>query len=156
MDLEALKTYIQGVLEETQFLVDVSFKPANGQQLLAIALDDDNGITVEKCAGVSRKVGNHIEENELFTEAYRLEVSSPDLNEPLKLIRQYKKNIGRDVKILTLESQEVEGTLQVVENDIITVMPTAKKGRKKKTDLPLEPITLNMSQINYTKLVIKF
>src|SRR5690606_26263026 len=78
------------------FIVSIKMQ-SNG--VLAILLDGDQGISIDDCVQVSRHVGFHLEEENVIENAYRLEVSSPGIDSPLVLLRQYTKNIGRDVRL---------------------------------------------------------
>ena len=78
------------------FLVEVKMLPNNK---LIIHVDGDEGISIQDCVAISRHVGFHLEEENVIEQAYNLEVSSPGVGEPLKLIRQYNKNVGRTVSI---------------------------------------------------------
>src|SRR6187402_2150672 len=78
------------------FLVDVQM---HGSGILSILVDGDQGISIQDCVAISRHVGFHLEEENVIEQAYNLEVSSPGVGEPLKLVRQYKKNIGRDLSV---------------------------------------------------------
>jgi len=82
------------------FLVSVKMMP---NRQLVILVDGDQGIGIADCAAISRFVGFKLEEEETIPEAYNLEVSSPGIDSPLALPRQYTKNIGRDLSIKMLD-----------------------------------------------------
>lgn len=90
------------------FLVEVKMLPNNK---LIIHVDGDEGISIQDCVAISRHVGFHLEEENAIEQAYNLEVSSPGVGEPLKLIRQYNKNIGRTVSVKLKEGLKKEGKL---------------------------------------------
>ncbi|PRD56453.1 ribosome assembly cofactor RimP [Sphingobacterium gobiense] len=113
--------------------------------LLEILMDGDNGIAIEDCVQISRHVGFHLEEEDVIDRAYRLEVSSPGIDTPLLLHRQYQKNIGRSVRINSSEGEKREGKLIVV-NDKSVVIEEVKKEKGKKAvtqeaEIPLDNIT---------------
>ena len=103
MTNETVKTVeglVEGLLaaEPEYFLVDVRIKPTNN---VKVYIDGDQGISIEKCVRYNRALYKQLEEGGLFPNGdFSLEVSSPGLDEPLKLHRQYKKNIGRLVEIV--------------------------------------------------------
>jgi len=102
---------------------------ANG--LLEILLDGDQGVAIEDCAQVSRHVGFHLEEENLVDRAYRIEVSSPGLDTPLLLPRQYLKNLGRNVSVKTAAGKTREGRLAGVSESVIVIEEkTKEKGEK--------------------------
>jgi len=108
-------------------LVDCETSP--GGRLVRVFIDKPGGVDVEDCASVS----NHL--THLFAVegvAYeRLEVSSPGLDEPLKLLRQYRKNIGRQVELVLQDGTKKEGRLMEVSEDGIIVEETRGKNKKK-------------------------
>ena len=100
---KAIEDFVNAQLmgSEDVFLVEVKVIPGNN---IKIFLDADEGITIEKCIKINRALYNQIEESELFPNGdFSLEVSSPGIDEPLKLQRQYKKNIGRIVEITMID-----------------------------------------------------
>ncbi len=108
--LDLLKEALQE--NESLFVVDVKFSDANK---INITLDGDDGINLKECIRISRYIENDLDRDE---EDFSLEVSSSDIAAPIKIIRQYNKNIGRIVKLKTL-TEKFEGTLiKVNENDI--------------------------------------
>ena len=81
----------------THFLVEVRIKPTNN---VKIFIDADEGVILSDLIEYNRKLYKQLEESGIFPNGdFSLEVSSPGLDEPLKLFRQYKKNIGRFVDI---------------------------------------------------------
>src|ERR1700739_412548 len=88
------------------FIVDIKMH-SNGK--LVILVDGDNGIGIDDCAAISRHVGFKLEEENAIETAYNLEVSSPELDAPLTLIRQYLKNIGRNLAIKMAGGEKREG-----------------------------------------------
>ena len=78
------------------FVVDVKMH-SNGT--LEVLVDGDQGISIQDCAAISRYVGFQLEEDDAIAHAYRLEVSSPGIDRPLSMARQYRKNIGRKVQV---------------------------------------------------------
>jgi ribosome maturation factor RimP len=134
------------------FVVDIKMLPNNK---LIILLDGDNGIGVGDCAKVSRYVGFKLEEDNVIEEAYNLEVSSPGIDTPLTLVRQYAKNIGRDLGIKTTEGKKREGKLLNVTEDSIVIDEIIKagvKGRKAET----AEATIPLSEIAEAKVLISF
>lgn len=98
---------------------------------ILVTLDGDAGVSIEDCAELSRKLSDVLDADEQVDENYILEVSTPGLDQPLKLYRQYKKNIGRVVKVkLTEEAKPAEGTLSGVTETGITLSHKSGKGKK--------------------------
>lgn len=116
-----IRTLAEKAIQENNdlFLVDVKVKGNSGNQKVLVFIDGDNGISIDACSKISRMISAEMEEEDFMTGKYTLEVSSPGLDYPITLHRQYVKNIGRSVIVETLEGVNVEGELQAVEKDEI-------------------------------------
>lgn len=126
------------------FLVDMELKPGKN---LHIFLDADSAITFEKCQKMSRFLEGYIDTNGWLGEKYTLEVSSPGIGRPLKFLRQYQKNIGRNITATLLDKSQKTGTLVSATADKIALeeIVIEKDGKKKKeivqtTEIPFETI----------------
>jgi len=142
------------------FLVEIRIKPTNN---VKIYLDGDEGITIEKCIIINRALFKKVEGSGLFpNDDFSLEVSSPGLDEPLKLPRQFRKNIGRPVEVTLQDGTKIEGKLTEVKEDIIVVeevkskkpisqkhRPTAKQVEMVLRELPLNAIKSTKIQITF-------
>jgi ribosome maturation factor RimP len=132
------------------FLVDVKMH-ANGK--LIILLDGDKGIGIADCAAISRYVGFKLEEENVLETAYNLEVSSPGVETPLTLMRQYTKNIGRELGLKIEDGTKREGKLTGLTEDAIIIEEKIKeKGKKAGVIESVIPI----NQITETKVLISF
>ncbi len=136
--------------EPEYFRVNVRIKPTNN---VKVFIDGDNGISIEKCVQFNRRLYKMIEDSGIFPPGeFSLEVSSPGVDEPLKLHRQYSKNINRFVEVLFNDGTKKEGKLvQVAESDII-IEQTSGKGKKACTQL----IKIPFNNIKTTTVQIKF
>lgn len=114
---EKVEGIVQGALEKDNslFLIDLIISEDNQ---IAIILDGDKGISVDDCIKMSREIEQNLDREE---EDYSLQVMSAGVSEPLTLPRQYKKNIGRVLKVKTLNGQTVEGELKVISESGITL-----------------------------------
>jgi len=130
--------------EPDYFLVEARIKPTNN---VKVYLDGDQGITIEKCVQFNRTLYKKIEEANFFpTGDFSLEVSSPGLDEPLKLHRQYKKNVGRFIEVTLHDGVKKEGRLlDVTEDGIIVEEKSGKKAEHGK-------ISRNLTLVNHTYL----
>jgi ribosome maturation factor RimP len=150
--LSTIETMVVGLLADQPqyFLVDLKIKPTNNTKLF---LDGDQGITIEKCISINRALYKQLEESGMFpNDDFSLEVSSPGLEEPLKLHRQYLKNKGRLVEILLKDGRKIEGKLLEVNEADLVVEET--KGKNKKKEILQHQFLLN--DIKSTKLQIVF
>jgi ribosome maturation factor RimP len=131
--VEAVERMIEGLLADDPqyFLVEVKIKPTNN---VKVFLDGDAGISIERCISYNRQLYKMLESSGLFpADDFSLEVSSPGLDEPLKLLRQYHKNTGRKVEVLLKDGVKTEGVLKQVTEDGIIVEETRGKNKKKET-----------------------
>jgi ribosome maturation factor RimP len=132
------------------FLVDVKMH-SNGK--LIILVDGDKGVGIADCAAISRHVGFHLEEENVLDTAYNLEVSSPGLDAPLVLPRQYVKNVGRNLAIKMADGSKKEGKLTGITEDAVIIEEISKqKGGKAEAIESAIPLT----QITETKVLISF
>ncbi|EDM37565.1 hypothetical protein PBAL39_10486 [Pedobacter sp. BAL39] len=132
------------------FLVEVKMLPNNK---LIIHVDGDEGISIQDCAAISRHVGFHLEEENTIEKAYNLEVSSPGVGEPLKLKRQYDKNIGREVSVKLSGGEVKEGKLLSVDDKGIIIEAKVKEKGKK---AQLVETSVDFNSITETKVLISF
>jgi ribosome maturation factor RimP len=152
---ETIKTVegmVQAILaaEPNYFLVDIKIKPTNN---VRIYIDGDQGISIEKCVQFNRALYKKLEEAVLFPNGdFSLEVSSPGLDEPLKLHRQYRKNIGRLIEIVLQDGSKIEGRLLEVSEDGIIAEET--KGKNKKKEIVTH--TFLFENIKTTKIQVVF
>lgn len=136
--------------EPTYFFVSARIKPTNN---IKVYLDGDNGIAIDKCVRFNRQLYKMIEEAGMYPEGeFSLEVSSPGLDEPLKLLRQYHKNIGREVEVVFTDgTTRIGKLLEVAEADIL-LEHTEGKGKKAVT----QQLVIPFSNIKTTTVQIKF
>lgn len=132
------------------FIVDI--KMVNNAKVI-ILLDGDQGIGIHDCAMVSRHVGFHLEEENLIDQAYNLEVSSPGLDTPLVLDRQFKKNIGRLLIIKLNDGKKVEGELISQDDANILILEIVKEKGKKAKQVER---TINRNEISEVKVGVSF
>lgn len=132
------------------FVVDIKMQ-ANGK--LLILVDGDQGISIQDCVAISRHVGFHLEEENVIDSAYNLEVSSPGTDYPLTTERQYRKNIGRSLKVMFHDGSEMEGKLlEVTPQHVVMETTTKEKGKKAVTassEIPFSNITTSKVLISF-------
>lgn len=151
------KEHVTHLIEEKiagsdMFIVEVNVKPGNA---IDVTIDSDQGITIEACTDVHRHLLASMDRD---VEDYSLEVSSPDLMKPLKVKRQFVKNIGRTLSVKTLAKEKIEGVLfNANEHGIVIHSKTkeAVEGKKAKQVVEKE-IEIPFDQIAEAKIVISF
>ncbi|MEM9885253.1 MAG: ribosome assembly cofactor RimP [Bacteroidota bacterium] len=138
---------------EDCFLVEVKL---HGSHKLDVFIDSDKGITFKICQQVSRHLEAVLDEELWLGEKYTLEVSSPGTSRPLKLKRQYPKNIGRKLEVKQKEGGKEEGKLVAVSEAAIVLEKKVKvkEGKKKRNELV--KIEIPFAQIEQAKVKISF
>lgn len=148
---------VAGLLEEalaenpSLFLIDLSIQTGNQIQ---VVIDGDQGVSVNDCIAVSRKIEHNLDREE---EDFSLEVTSAGVTAPLQLPRQFKKNLGRKLKV-TLAERVLEGNLDQVEEDKILLSWKAREpkpvGKGKHT--VNKEVWLPLEEIKEAKVMITF
>lgn len=139
-------------LDKGLYIVDVKISTTNQ---IDVELDAEQGsISIEDCMSVSRNIEHNLDREVCD---FSLQVSSPGLDKPFKVFKQYVKNIGRAVKVKT-EEGKFEGLLKAA-NEKFIVLETERKerleGKKKKIKI-IEDVEIPFSDIVETKVVISF
>lgn len=116
MNQSKVKQLVNEALSENEslFLIDLLFLDNNK---IKVVVDGDSGVPLSECVRISRKIEHNLDREK---EDFSLEVSSPDVSKPLKIIRQYRKNIGRTLKVKTSE-KDFEGVLSAVSDESIVL-----------------------------------
>lgn len=135
------------------FIVELSVSSSN---VIHVELDKhEGGVSVDDCIRVSRNVEHNLDREE---QDFELQVSSAGLDKGLRVFAQYKKNIGREVKVKFVDAGSIEGELVAATEEEITVRTTRKErieGKKKKETI-IEDRVVPMEQIKETKIIISF
>lgn len=132
------------------FIVDIKVSKDN---VITIKADTDAGITIDECGDLSHAVEEHLDREQ---EDFELEVSSPGLTEPLRILRQYIKNIGKEVDILMVDGEKIKGTIAGANETSVTIEETHTEKQNGKKVKVTEQNTYNFCDIKQTKLKITF
>ena len=147
---ETVKRILLTLLYDDIFFVDMKVKPTNN---IKIFLDADSGLGIEKCIKINRRLYRQVEEMGFYPEGdFSLEVSSPGIDEPLKLLRQYVKNIGRSVEVILNDDTIIEGNLLAATEEQIVIETTEGKNKKAVTT----EVPILFTNIKQTVVQIKF
>jgi ribosome maturation factor RimP len=153
MDLTAeIRKMTEPQLKSDQFIVDIVASSRSGPKKISVILDGDAGISIDDCAEVSRQLSKHLDETSIIDDNYILEVSTPGLDQPLKLKRQYKRNIGRNLRIKRVDQTVVEGKLSDVNDEMITLFEEIGIGKKKE----MKEVTVPFSAIDKAFVLVSF
>ena len=148
--VQVIERMLEAILanDPAYFIVEIRIKPTNN---IKVFLDGDGGISIEKCVFYNRILYKQIEEAGMFPDGdFSLEISSPGLYEPLKLMRQYKKNVGRKVEVLLKDGVKTEGKLLEVDEGQIVVEEIRGKNKKQEIiqhNIPFDSIKSTKIQI---------
>ncbi len=137
--IDKIRHLAEPVLDDMGFeLVDLEFKREGGSWILRFFIDKQGGITLDDCADFSREIDVQLEVEDLIPAAYRLEVSSPGLDRPLKKPEDFQRFAGEPVKIKMHESIDPDnrghsrktffGELLGIEDGRVRVRQTDKRG----------------------------
>ncbi|MGD1845094.1 MAG: ribosome assembly cofactor RimP [Salibacteraceae bacterium] len=148
-----IRDLVNAAIEGTdEFVVHIQVNAGNR---ISVQMDSDSGLTIDRCVAISRAVEGALDRDE---EDFELSVSSPGVGQPLQMPRQYRKNIGRKVAVITGADQRIEGELREASEESILVVSRSKKKKEvgkgrvwveTEHDLPF-------SEIKETKVLVSF
>lgn len=150
--VENIRNLVESRLtDNSQFVVDVVVKGQKGPRKVLIVIDGDNGVTIDDCANLSRELSKALDDLQLIDESYTLEVSTPGLDQPLRLRRQYSKNVGRKVKVVSTQGI-AEGKLISASDDKIVLELEIGQGKEK----TIANKEIDFSDIEKTFVLVSF
>ena len=137
--VDELLDFVEPILKDVGYeLVDLEFKQEGPEWFLRIFIDKDGGVNLDDCASISREVSAILEVEDVIDQAYRLEVSSPGMDRPLKKPEDFERFSGERVKVKTLDLIDPDerghtrktfiGTLLGLHDGRIRMQQTDKKG----------------------------
>ena len=136
------------------YIVEITIN--NGSQILVEIDHETEGVSIEDCMSVSRNIEHNLDREE---QDFSLEVSSAGIDQPFRVLKQYLKNIGKEVKVQPVEhGKAIEGLLKHADEEGVLIEVKEKKrleGKKKKVWVT-EEIKLAYNEIRETKLIITF
>ena len=155
MDLiDKVSSLVEQFIDKDEiFLVEVDIKGKPGNYKIQVFIDGDQGTDVDECSKISRSLSNELDELELIEGKYNIEVSSPGVDKPLKLIRQYPKHIGRELKVLAKDNKKYQGILLGVVDEEIEL---SVKSSKVKKELNSASLKLLFADIESAIVVLRF
>ena len=144
---EIIEELATGFLEKTdKYLVGITVKPGN---LIIITIDGDSNVKIEDCIILSKFIESNLDRD---SEDFELRVTSYGADSPLKLKRQYIKNIGRNLLVTTTSNSKEKGRLTEVNDDSIVIAAEMKKKTEKEESFK----TLRFDEINEAKVILSF
>jgi ribosome maturation factor RimP len=127
------------------FLVDVLVKPGG---IIQVFIDSEAGVTIEDCARINRRIEKNLNRDETD---FELQVSSPGLNRPFKVIKQYLKNVGNNIELVLTDGLKQNAKILNVNDDGIEVEFITAAGKVKITEPDISRINKN-KMINYKNI----
>ena len=147
--INTVEDYIK---DKDLFLVDVSVKPDN---LIEVEIDSDNPVSIEECEKLTRAIEGEFDRDK---EDYTLEVGSAGITSPFKVKRQYLKNVGKEVEVLTKDGKKLKGLLKGADDNgfvIITEEKVKPEGSKKPV-MEKREHHFGYDDVKYVKYLLKF
>jgi ribosome maturation factor RimP len=145
---DKLKALIAPVLQNFNAdFIALELKGSKSNLVVRVVADQDGGITLPTCAAISRALSEQLDVADVIPGRYRLEVSSPGVDWPLKTARDFQRHLGREVNLRYRDGEitaAVEGTIQAVAGDEIVI---ADKSRN---------VAISLQQIEVGKLKLKW
>lgn len=139
--------FIRNIVEENisgsdHYLVDVVIRSGNK---IMVLLDGDNGVSIKDCVSISRAIEGSLDRD---VEDFALDVSSPGLDQPFRVLRQYTKNVGKTIKVKHANGDTYVGKLKDVDDVGIKLLITEKKEEREES--------IPYTDIKETRIVISF
>lgn len=150
---ESVKQIVEDYIAGTEYyLVDANVTPDNH---ITVEVDNFDGVSIDYCIELNRHIESKLDRE---SEDFELEVSSAGLTSPFKVRKQYEKNIGNEVEVLTKDGKKITGTLVAVADDEFTVdveKQVKLEGAKRKTTV-VESIVFSYERVKTTKYIFRF
>lgn len=138
--------------EKECFVVELDVRTGNN---ILLEIDSPKGISIQDCVDLSRAIEHNLDRE---IEDFELHVSSAGLDKPFRVREQYIKNIGKEVKVITKDSEKIKGILKEVGEEEITVEYSYKErieGKKKKQTI-IKQEKIPFDNIKETTIIISF
>jgi ribosome maturation factor RimP len=129
------------------FVIDINFRGDNRKKIIELFVDAEINVDADYLAEISREINSVIEEQDIIQQAYRLDVSTPGVDRPLKFLKQFPKHINRNFEVTYKsgdESKTITGKLLSVEREELTFLSEKKE------------ILIEFKNITIAKVIISF
>ena len=147
---EKIQILVEEVLSDELFIVDITVGDGN---FISVSVDSNTGISVGECVQISRHIESSLDRE---VEDFSLEVTSPGLSLPFKVLRQYLKNIGREVEIVTTTGEKQKGILKSANSEGFELEISAKEKIDGAKVAVTKVLVYTFDQIKTVKIVISF
>lgn len=149
---EIVEKYLDDRADRGLYLVNVEI---DSNSVLTVEIDKDSGVSLDDCIELNKYLSSILDGT---GENYELDVCSAGLSSPFKILRQYQKNIGKEVESLTESGLKINGILKAADEDgiVVTVRKKIKpEGAKRKKEVE-EDLHFLYKELKYTKYSIRF
>lgn len=129
------------------FVIDIIFRGDNRKKIIEVFVDAEKNIDADNLAEISREINSVIEEQDIIQQAYRLDVSTPGVDRPLKFLKQFPKHINRNFEVTYKtgdETKTITGKLLSVEREDLTFLSDKKE------------VLIEFKNITTAKVIISF
>jgi len=129
------------------FVIDINFRGDNRKKIIEVFVDAEKNIDADNLAEISREINSAIEDQELIQQAYRLDISTPGVDRPLKFLKQFPKHINRNFEVTYKagdETRTITGKLLSVEREELTFLSDKKE------------VLIEFKNITTAKVIISF
>ena len=129
------------------FVIDINFRGDNRKKIIEVFVDAEKNIDADNLAEISREINSIIEEQDIIQQAYRLDVSTPGVDRPLKFLKQFPKHINRNFEVTYKtgnETNTITGKLLSVESEELTFLSDKKE------------VLIEFKNITTAKVIISF
>ncbi|MCM1348279.1 MAG: ribosome assembly cofactor RimP [Firmicutes bacterium] len=155
IDKKIVEQIVEQTLQGTDcFPVETTVSADNR---ITVEIDSDTGVDIDICARINRAIEQRLDRD---VEDYELEVGSAGLTAPFKIKRQFEKNIGNEVEVLTRDGRKLTGTLVEINAPgtefVIEVSKKVKEPGQKRPAIVSEPVQLEVANCKYVRYSINF
>lgn len=129
------------------FVIDINFRGDNRKKIIEVFVDAEKNIDADNLAEISREINSIIEDQDIIQQAYRLDVSTPGVDRPLKFLKQFPKHINRNFEVTYKngdETRTIIGKLLSVEREELTFLSDKKE------------VLIEFKNITTAKVIISF
>jgi len=129
------------------FVIDITFRGDNRKKIIEVFVDAEKNIDADNLAEISREINSFIEEQDIIQQAYRLDVSTPGVDRPLKFLKQFPKHINRNFEVIYKagdETRTITGKLLSVEREDLIFLSDKKE------------VLIEFKNITTAKVIISF
>jgi len=121
-----IENITEEILEKSEFfLIDIVIRGNENDRVIELFIDGEENITAKDCSEISREIMEVLDENKIIPSAYRLDISSPGIDRPLRYLKQYPKHLNRKFDLtfkLAGEKKQITGVLKKIEEDELTFL----------------------------------